>query len=255
MKIPGVTVGMPAYNRAHVLRDTIQQVLDQTFTDFEFIIYNDGSSDNTAEIVNSFNDHRIIFIDRNNLGPPHPLNAILEKATGEFIIILHDHDFFHQQLIEKSVAALKKYPAAGFILQGSSWIDEDGISDYREMLLDLPEFNKGRPFGEAILLDKKKFSSVFHACSMVRRSAYEAVGKSYNVAFGLYADIDLWLRLLNEYDFVYLKEVLFKFRTREASGHFLTGRDFDILNWIYSIHQHNCNCILVIQICIANTFL
>lgn len=234
-----VTVGMPVYNRANVLAATMQQVLDQTFVNFEFIIYNDGSTDNTAEIVRSFTDERIIFIDKKNLGPPHPLNAILEIATGEFIIILHDHDFFHPQLLEKSVAALEKYPAAGFVLQGSSWIDEDGVSDYTEMLQDLPEFNNGREFGEAMLLNEKNFSSIFHACSMVRRAAYEAIGKIYDTTFGLYADIDLWLRLLNKFDFVYLKEVLFKFRTRETQGHFLSGRDFDVLNWVYLIHQKN----------------
>jgi len=239
MSFPKVTVGMPAFNRAHVLGDTIQQVLDQTFHDFEFIIYNDGSADNTSEIVNSFKDPRIIFLDKKNLGPPYPLNAILEIATGEFIIILHDHDFFHPQLLEKSVAALEKYPAAGFVLQGSSWIDEDGVSGYTEMLEDIPEFNQGRSFGEKILLDEKKFSSIFHACSMVRNSAYEAVGKMYDPAFGLYADVDLWLRLLNKFDFIYLKEVLFKFRTREVSGHFLSGRDFDVVNWVYLIHQKN----------------
>lgn len=239
MSVPKVTVGMPAFNRAHVLKATVQQVLDQSFTDFEFIIYNDGSADNTSGVIKSFVDPRIIFLDKKNQGPPHPLNAILEIARGEFIIILHDHDFFHPQLLEKSLAALEEYPAAGFVLQGSSWIDEDGVSDYKEMLQDLPEFNKGRELGEAMLLDERNFSSIFHACSMVRKSAYEAVGKTYDTAFGLYADIDLWLRLLHKFDFVYLKEVLFKFRTREAQGHFLSGRDFDVLNWVYLIHQKN----------------
>jgi hypothetical protein len=48
--------------------------------------------------------------------------------------MIHDHDFFHPELLEKSLKSLKKYPSAGFVLQGSAWIDEDGISDYTEML-------------------------------------------------------------------------------------------------------------------------
>ena len=236
---PKVTVGMPLYNRAHVLRETVQQVLDQTFTDFEFIIYNDGSKDNSADIIRAISDERIIFLDKPNMGPPHPLNGILEIARGEYIIILHDHDFFAPELLQKSVDALDKYPGAGFVLQGSAWTDEDGVSNYREMLHDLPEMNNGRKKGEEILLNKKSFSSIFHACSMVRRLAYEAVGKYYSNEYGLYADTDLWFRLLHQFDFVYLKEVLFKFRTREANGHFLSNREFDVLNWNASIHADN----------------
>lgn len=230
---------MPLYNRAHVLRDTVQQVLGQTFTDFEFIIYNDGSRDNSADIIRSIPDERIIFLDRPNMGPPHPLNGILEIAKGEYLIILHDHDFFAPELLQKSVDALDKYPKAGFVLQGSAWIDEDGRSDYRAMLHDLSELNNGRKKGEELLLNKKSFSSIFHACCMVRRSAYEAVGMYYKNEFGLYADTDLWFRLLHQFDFIYLREVLFKFRTREASGHFLSNRELEILSWNAFIHTEN----------------
>lgn len=242
-----LTVGMPAFNRAFVLRETIQQILDQTFTDFEFIIYNDGSEDDSAEIVRSFEDDRIVFLDKPNLGPPHPLNSILEISRGEYIIILHDHDFFDPELLQKSVNALEKYPSAGFVLQGSAWIDENGVSDYREMLHNMPELNNGRKKGEEILLNKKSFSSIFHACCMVRRSAYEAVGKYYKNEFGLYADTDLWFRLLAQFDFVYLREVLFKFRTREK-GHFLSGRELEILSWNADINLENLNAFFPDQV-------
>lgn len=239
MRIPRVTVGMPAYNRAIVLRHTIQQVLEQTFKDLEFIIYNDGSTDNTSEIIQSFQDERIIFLDRPNLGPPHPLNIIYSLAKGDYIIILHDHDFFHPQLLEESVAALDRNPGVGFVLQGSAWIGEDGMSNYQAMLHDLPEVNSGREFGEKMLEDQVSFSSIFHACSMVRREALVNVGMYYIPEFGLYADTDLWLRLLNSYDFVYLKKVLFKFRTRESEGHFLSNRQCEILDWQYQIQKKN----------------
>lgn len=234
-----VTVGMPAFNRAHVLQHTIQQVLDQSFKDFELVIYNDGSTDNTVEIIHSFNDPRIRLLDHENMGPPHPLNGLLKEAKGEYIIILHDHDFFHPQLLEKSLAALEANPSAGFVLQGSAWIDEDGVSHYQEMLHDLPVLNNGRAMGEQLLRNPKSFNSIFHACCMVRRSVHEQAGWYYETRFGLYADTDLWLRLLRITNFVYLKEVLFKFRTRETQGHFLSNREFEILDWNYQIHIVN----------------
>jgi glycosyltransferase involved in cell wall biosynthesis len=230
-----VSIGMPAFNRANVLKSSIQQVLDQTFKDFELIIYNDGSTDNTVEIIKGFNDPRIQLIDRENLGPPHPLNGILKESRGEYIIILHDHDFFHPQLLEKSIDALDRNPKAGFVLQGSAWIDEDGISNYREMLHDLPEYNNGFAQGIKMLTNPKNFNSIFHACCMVRRSYHEKAGLYYDERFGLYADTDLWYRLLRISDFIYIKEVLFKFRTRETNGHFLSNREFEILNWVFGV--------------------
>jgi glycosyltransferase involved in cell wall biosynthesis len=239
LKVPKITVGMPAFNRAHVLKDTIDQVLNQTFTDFEFIIYNDGSVDDTSNVIRQFSDPRIIFLDHLNAGPPHPLNGILKEARGELIIILHDHDFFHPQLLEKSLEALEKFPNAGFVLQGSAWISEDGVNGYREMLLDLPEFNPGREKGMQLLNDPDGFSSIFHACCMVRRTDHQIAGWFYDNSFGLYADVDLWLRLLQKSDFIYLKEVLFKFRAREENGHFLNDKEFEILEWTYQIHVAN----------------
>ena len=244
MANPKVTVGMPAFNRAQVLKSTIEQVLNQTFQDFEFIIYNDGSTDNTIEIINSFNDPRIQLLDYENMGPPYPLNGILNIAKGEFIIILHDHDFFDPTLLEKSIDALERNPNAGFVLQGSAWIDEDGLSNYREMLLDLPEYNNGHEHAVRMLTNKDNFNSIFHACCMVRRSCHEEAGWYYDQKFGLYADTDLWYRLLRVSDFVYIKEVLFKFRTREASGHFLSNREFEIIEWNYQINIENINRIL-----------
>ena len=241
MANPKVTVGMPAFNRAQVLKSTIEQVLNQTFQDFEFIIYNDGSTDNTIEIINSFNDPRIQLLDYENMGPPYPLNGILNIAKGEFIIILHDHDFFDPTLLEKSIDALERNPNAGFVLQGSAWIDEDGLSNYREMLLDLPEYNNGHEHAVRMLTNKDNFNSIFHACCMVRSISHKNAGWYYDAKFGLYADIDLWYRLLNVTDFVYLNEVLFKFRTREGNGHFLNNKEFEILNWVYQIANTNIN--------------
>lgn len=239
-----LSIGMPAYNRASLLKSTIQQILDQTFWDYELIIYNDGSTDNTAEVIKSIDDSRIIFLNHDNMGPPHPLNGILKHAKGEYIIILHDHDFFEPTLLEKSIKALEKYPNAGFVLQGSAWIDEDGISSYSEYLLNLPEYNHGYEHAVEMLANNRNFSSIFHACCMVRRSAHEKAGWYYDERFGLYADVDLWYRLLKITDFIYINEVLFKFRTREVNGHFLSNREFEVCQWKYEIAKENASRII-----------
>jgi len=230
---------MPIFNRAHLLRETIGHVLAQTYTDFEFLIFNDGSTDNSLEIARSIADPRLTVIDSENRGPPHPLNELYARARGEYVIILHDHDVFDPMLLEKSVAALDAFPSAGFVLQGSATVSEDGRSNYREYLQDWPTLNPGFDRGAAVLLNADGFSSPYHACSMVRRTALVAVGPGYEPGFGLYSDADLWLRLLRRFDFVYLKDVLFRFRERERSGHFMSHREFDILDTMRDIYLKN----------------
>lgn len=236
--MPKVTIGMPTFNRAKTLMRAIEQVLNQTFRDFEFIIYNDGSTDDTVKIVQSFSDERIILINEKNKGLPHPLNKILDIAHGEFIIILHDHDKFNSQLIEKSVNALDKYPEAGFVLQACAWINSNETTGYQEFILDLPIHNNGRKFGEYLLLKSPSFSSPIHACCMVRSSAYKKVGKYYDPKFGWYTDVDLWFRLLKDFNFIYLPEVLFVFTGREQN-HLLSKKVWQVSKWQHDIFATN----------------
>jgi glycosyltransferase involved in cell wall biosynthesis len=229
MNTPRVTVGMPTYNRAHILRQTIKYVLEQTYEDFELLIFDDGSTDGSPEVARSFSDPRITFLGSRRCGPPHPLNELYSRARGEFVIILHDHDIFNPALLQKSVEALDRHPSAAFVLQGAATIGEDGVSNYREVLEDRPELNSGWQAGSEMLRKVHSFGSTFHACSMVRVSALDRVGRYYNADYGLHADVDLWLRLLRCFDFCYLKEVLFLFRERGAD-HFLHGKDAEVLN-------------------------
>ena len=237
---PLLTVGLPTYNRSKVVGESISQILNQSFRDFELIIFNDGSTDNTISEISKFNDNRIIFINSINLGPPHPLNHIIKEAKGQYIIILHDHDFFDQYLLEDSINFLESNPQIGFVLQGSAWINEDGVSGYKEMLLDHPLLNNGKKNAIQILQNKKNFDSFFHACCMIRKSTFQEAGYYFDIKFNLYSDVDLWFRLLNITDFGYLNKVYFKFRTRE-SKHFLENKDLTILQWLFEIQQNSIN--------------
>lgn len=232
---PRVTVGMPSYNRAGVVGESICGVLAQTFGDFELIVYDDGSKDNTAEVVRSFTDPRITFIKAENQGPPHPLVEILKRARGEYLIILHDHDLFSPTLLEKSVQALDENPSAGFVLQGAAWVGEDGRTGYREMLLDWPRYNPGPDKLRELLLRPERLDSPFHACAMIRMAAWRTVGLHYDIASGWYADVELTFRLLARHDFIYLRELLFTFREREQE-HVLGKRIWQTYAIMETIH-------------------
>jgi glycosyltransferase involved in cell wall biosynthesis len=226
---PRVTIGMPVYNRAHLVGETIGYVLAQTFSDFELLVFDDGSADETVKIVQSITDARVRFLGSERLGPPHPLNKLMAEARGEYVIILHDHDIFDPTLIEKCVAALDKHPDAAFVLQGCAAIAEDGVSGYRENKMEWPSgLQDGRARAIGVLTKDSVFASPFHACSMVRMNALRAVGPTYDPSFGLHADVDLWFRLLARFDFVFLPEVLLRLRERPWKGHILESREFEI---------------------------
>ena len=241
---PLVTIGIPTYNRAEFLKRSIDCILRQSFNDFELIIYDDGSTDNTLDILSSLKDERLSYVSFKNSGIPEPLNYIYKNARGEFIIILHDHDLVDQNLITKCVEQLEKHTEIGFVLPGGSNVDSDGESNLVELLDDLPLKNNGNQFLMEMLEDKKSFACRFHGCSMVRKSALKDIGLFYNKKYGWYADIDLWMRLLKEYDFIYLKESLINF-TRREENHEINVHQIRTINNLYEIHEDNINNIFL----------
>jgi teichuronic acid biosynthesis glycosyltransferase TuaG len=107
--MPEVSIITPCYNSALFLKETIKSVTDQTFTDWEWIITDDQSSDNSVEIIQKINDPRIkLIIAEKNGGAGHARNLSLEKATGRFITFLDADDFWEPNFLEEMVSFMKK---------------------------------------------------------------------------------------------------------------------------------------------------
>jgi glycosyltransferase involved in cell wall biosynthesis len=106
---PLVSVVMSAYNTGKYIRDAIYSILNQTYRNIEFIIVNDGSTDDTADIVHSFNDTRIVFIDnKDNKGIPVAQNEGCRLAKGKYIAIMDSDDFSFPDRIKIQTAAMEK---------------------------------------------------------------------------------------------------------------------------------------------------
>jgi glycosyltransferase involved in cell wall biosynthesis len=101
-----VSIIIPTYNRASILRETIIDVLQQEFLDFELIIIDDGSSDDTKEIVRSFEDKRIKYFFKENRGVSSVRNLGIIVASGEYIAFLDDDDYWPKDYLEKMIKAL-----------------------------------------------------------------------------------------------------------------------------------------------------
>lgn len=110
--MPEISIITPSFNSAPFIMETIQAVLAQTFQDFEWLITDDCSSDNTVEIIQNYNDPRIILtIADKNYGAGHARNLSLEKATGKYITFLDADDFWEPNFLEEMIQFMKEEKA------------------------------------------------------------------------------------------------------------------------------------------------
>lgn len=123
---PFFTVLMPAYNAAPFLRQAVDSVLAQTFTDFEFLIVNDGSTDETRSILESYTDPRIRLHHQENQGVIGALNAGLALARGQYIARFDADDICYPQRLAVQQAYLNAHPECVLLGSAADYIDEDG---------------------------------------------------------------------------------------------------------------------------------
>lgn len=211
-----VSVCLVTYNRATVLPETIESILGQTFSDFELIISDDCSPDDTEKVCRDYakRDSRIrYFRNEANLGMPGNLNVAIRRSRGRYIANLHDGDIFREDLLEKWKGALDRYPSAGLVANHYEYLDDHGrrtgrISRYYDSEL-IP--------GSRLLADMMLMTgSPVHGTVMARRSAYEAVGE-FDPRFGIISDVDMWLRLAARFDLAIVPEPLIRLRPREGN--------------------------------------
>jgi glycosyltransferase involved in cell wall biosynthesis len=113
--MPKVSVVIPAYNYGRFAGEAIQSVLDQTFKDFELLVVDDGSTDNTREVVNGFKDNRINYIYQKNRGVPAARNSGILATNGEYIAFLDADDLWLPQFLELEVEVLDSQPEVGIV--------------------------------------------------------------------------------------------------------------------------------------------
>jgi glycosyltransferase involved in cell wall biosynthesis len=123
--MPRVSVVIPAYNRAHFLPEVVESALAQTYRDFEVIVIDDGSTDNTPEVASRF-PPAVRYYRQENQGLSAVRNKGIELARGEYIIFLDSDDVLLKDALEKSVLFLDQHPEAGFCHGQFCTIDVNG---------------------------------------------------------------------------------------------------------------------------------
>jgi glycosyltransferase involved in cell wall biosynthesis len=203
---PTVSVAMAVYNGEQYLAEAVESILAQTFTDFEFIIIDDGSTDGSLSILRRYAalDRRIRLVSRPNRGQVPTLNEILEMARGELIARMDADDIALPSRLEVQVDYLRRHPECLVVGSRVLLIDGDGEP--------LCEFSKAQTHEE---IDgahlRGEGGAIIHPAVVMRREAFLAVG-GYRAEVASAEDLDLWLRLAERGRLANVPEMLLKYR-------------------------------------------
>ena len=137
--MPEISVILPVYNSQDYIKKAIESVLSQTFADFELIIINDGSTDNTLNIINQFEDKRIRLITQDNLGPGAARNNALKIAKGDYIMYLDSDDWFCSEALEIAYGEATRFGTDLTFFQMINW---DGEVFYENDWFDMKTFDE-----------------------------------------------------------------------------------------------------------------
>lgn len=215
--MPKISVCLPVYNGAAFLREAIESVLAQTETDFELLIGDDCSTDDSAAIAASYaaKDARIkCWVNQRNLGLFANYNECMRRAGGIYIKPFAQDDLLNPAMLQRESALLAANPDVKLVSCARNWIDSDGLV-----------VNVVRPFEKQIVLEGKDVIRFNYyrltnwvgepSTVMFRRAD---VGESFDTRFYHYGDIEYWFRIMESGKYAFIDEVLCRFRRHEGSS-------------------------------------
>lgn len=207
MHSASVTVLMSVFNGARFLPAAIESILCQTYRSFEFLIIDDGSTDNSADIIQSYNDRRIRFIRQSNIGLTASLNKGISLAKGDLIARQDADDFSEANRLETQVAYLEHHPIISMVGSYARYID--ALSN---------EIGVWRPPCDEVDIKKEiiKHNTFCHGSVLFKKDCLVSIG-NYREIFKYSQDYDCWLRFGNAFSFANIPQVLYNFRLQRES--------------------------------------
>jgi glycosyltransferase involved in cell wall biosynthesis len=227
-EMPTITTIIPAYNQGHFLADAINSVLAQTYQDFEIVVVDDGSTDDTAAIAQSFTDPRVRYIYKQNGGLSSARNEGLRHAQGQFISYLDCDDCFLPEKLEILIGEMSNYPDLGLVAGQAVPVDEHGRHIGKTFATPLPA-----DLRQLLLGNPLHVGSV-----LVRRNWQEQVG-FFDETLRSYEDWDMWLRLARagcQMAYVPKPVSLYRFHTAQMTrdGRQMTTATFAVLDKLFN---------------------
>jgi len=240
--MPRISVVIPSYNHAVFISDAVDSVLAQSESDLELIVVDDGSTDNTLEVLSGYTDLRLKVIPQENRGAHAAINRGLKETRGDYLSILNSDDFYHPRRLEEAITVFKSDPNVGLVGSYIKIIDKDnnelgikhGYKDCEPWMLDEPQrsFRAGEDLRAALLTENFWSTTSNYAFT---RTHYEQVGEFRPLRYA--HDWDFALRMARVAQMVLLPEPLVNYRVHDKN----TIREdqaamiFEIC-WILAVH-------------------
>jgi len=201
--LPVISVIIPAYNSEKTISSTIESVLNQTFTNFELIIINDGSQDSTLNIISQFQDSRIRVFSFENAGGNVSRNRGLNRALGDFVSFLDADDIWKTDKLATQLKALEESPQAAVAYSWTDYIDENGNFTYPGRRTAI----NGDVYEELLIANFLENGSN----PLIRKPILIALG-GFDESLNAAQDWDMWLRLAAKFEFVCVPSVHILYR-------------------------------------------
>jgi glycosyltransferase involved in cell wall biosynthesis len=202
---PKVTILMPVYNGEKYVKEAIKSILDQTYQDFEFLIINDGSTDQSLRIIKKFDDQRIrVMENEHNMGLIASLNKGIENSRGEYIARMDGDDVSLPQRLEIQVAYMDKHPEIG-IAGSFVKIKNNGIEYAGRYFRESEEIKANLLFNTAFA----------HPSVIIRKELLSKNNLKFDENFKHAEDYDLWERAANFAKFSNIPDILLIYRKHQ----------------------------------------
>lgn len=185
---PAISVLMAVYNTDRYVAQAVESILNQTFTDFELIAIDDGSTDRSLKVLQSYaaQDPRIRLLSRENRGIPQTRNELLSLARGEFLAVMDSDDIALPDRLQNQITFLRQHPEVLWLGGAFELIDAQG-----RWITPIPLPQDDRTIKDRL---RQGQTSFLHPTAMLRRSGVIQVG-GYDESLPLAEDLDLWLKL------------------------------------------------------------
>ena len=215
LDMPAVTVAIPTYNRADLLKISLQSALAQDYPNFQVLVLDNASSDHTRKTIDSFTDSRIVYVRHDcNIGLFRNWHQAVARHTGSYLTILQDDDVLLPGFIRQSVMALENHSNSAFSIAQVEGINADGD---RVPLPDDPAPQgkmSGLDYLEKMVAGK---NWVIHASGVMMRSTVLSKSVTFDTRHSNHTiDLNLYMRLAARYDLVFMPEVLAQVRLHEG---------------------------------------
>ncbi len=198
---PWVSVIIPTYNRASVVQKAIHSVFNQSFENWELILVDDGSTDNTRELLQPYTNHsKVKLLKTENKGVSAARNLGVEKACGKWIAFLDSDDQWFPEKLEKQMAESRRNPEFSIIHGDEMWIRQ-GV---RVNPMKKHQKKGGDLFDQAL-----KLCCISPSTVLIKKNLFDKVG-GFREDFPVCEDYDLWLRITSRYPVGYIDDFLVK---------------------------------------------